>query len=391
MQTNTLTVRGATSSTSTSSGGVGGSVSGISSNYISPYDFAAVYQSASEIALTGLPFTPTVQQIAYIIRLDTVSKQTTTYINGVDGYYFAFDSGTGYLTVYKGGVLVASFLSSDVFEVGIEGQEKAYDAATLSMKVSLIATQLSKLEKVGVTLHPTHFSPQHFSVAFTTTSTITCTPFAGLPAIDGANMNIVSVFVMQTGNVNALYINGKDGINIVASANVISIYKNGVLQTPFADTDSKYRVSVNYMDIGDDPSTDTKKVTVENYPVQPVPTGIAFSTDSTTSYFSSSDGIDMSNYQGLTVQVASNAGVNAGSTTITVEATNVETPDTTDDWTDITKMGVNMNTNTSGAASVTVTGASSTALLLFVNLNVKAVRVKYANTGFTGSLNLRRL
>lgn len=264
-------------------------------------------------------------------------------------------------------------------------------SSATGLPVSIDTSGITAIQNAGITLHTTHFSPQHFSVAFTTTSTITCTPFAGLPAIDGANMNIVSVFVMQTGNVNALYINGKDGINIVASANVISIYKNGVLQTPFADTDSKYRVSVNYMDIGDDPSTDTKKVTVENYPVQPILSSIAFTTDSTSSYFASADGIDMNNYQGLTIQVASNAGVNAGSTTITVEATNVEIPDTTDDWTDITKMAINMNTNTSGAASITVTGASSTAILLLTNLNVKAIRVKYVNTGFTGSLNLRRL
>ena len=256
---------------------------------------------------------------------------------------------------------------------------------------SLSTTDRTIVATAGVTIEPTHFSPQHFNVAFTTTSTITCTPLGSLPAIDGTTMNIISVKIDRLNNTCVNYINGKDGIKMTASANVISIYKDGVLLTPFAADDTKYRVSINYMNTGEDPSSDTIKVTVENYPVQPVLSPIAFTTDSTTAYFSSSDGIEMNNYQGLTIQVASNAGVNAGSTVITIEATNVETPDTTDDWTDITKMAVNMNTNTSGAASVTVTGASATAMLLLTNMNVRAIRVKYVNTGFTGSINLRRL
>lgn len=255
---------------------------------------------------------------------------------------------------------------------------------------SLSTTDRTIVANSGITIEPTHFSPQHFSVAFTTTSTITCTPLGSLPAIDGATMNIVSVKIDKVNNTSITYINGKDGIKMTASANVISIYKDGILQTPFADDDTKYRVSINYMNTGEDPSTDTLKVTVENYPVQPVASSLVDGTsNSGITYYPSSDGIEMGSYRNFSIN-GKITNTNAVTTTLTIEATNDEDL-STGEWHQIYFYNYITDSFINSLSITTATSMSFALMIQECNWNNVRVKVSYGDSSNTAIIKMRRV
>jgi hypothetical protein len=247
--------------------------------------------------------------------------------------------------------------------------------ATSGLPVAIDDAGITAIQTAGITMHPTHFSPQHFTVVYTSASTLTCTPLYGMPAIDSSTMNVVSIMALQVGNTASVYINGRDGIVISAAANVLSIYKDGAALSAFLATDTKYRVSINYLDVGNDLATDTEKVTVENYPLQPVNSTLVDTTNVTpaaTNYYPSTDGLDMGAYQGICIQ-----GITSGGITTTIEVTNLDAPvSASTDWIDITKAGYELSTNTSGNASF----VDVNFILDYDRLNVKAIRIKSINS-----------
>lgn len=102
--------------------------------YISPVDFMVTYTSASTITLTGLPFTlASGVSIVYIRVRNSSTNVTTVYVNGSGGYAFAYS--TGVVTAYKDGVASSIFTSGDMYEVGLNGQEKSYDSTLDIIKV----------------------------------------------------------------------------------------------------------------------------------------------------------------------------------------------------------------------------------------------------------------
>jgi hypothetical protein len=110
-----------------------GGASAVSAEYASPQDFTAAYTSATTITLSSLPITITdSSQIAFITVIPA-SGDAATYVNG---------SGGVTLTVSSDVVTIAGvtdpFASGDVYQVGINGQKKAYDPSTQSDKVSTL-------------------------------------------------------------------------------------------------------------------------------------------------------------------------------------------------------------------------------------------------------------
>lgn len=102
--------------------------------YISPVDFTVTYTSASTITLTGLPFTlASGVSIVYIRVRNSSTNVTTVYVNGSGGYAFAYSAGV--VTAYKDGVATSIFTSGDMYEVGLNGQEKSYDSTLDIIKV----------------------------------------------------------------------------------------------------------------------------------------------------------------------------------------------------------------------------------------------------------------
>ena len=106
---------------------VTGGASSVSAQYISPADFTATYTSASTITLTGVqPTIATGTQVVYIKVRNSSTNITTTYVAGANGYGFGHSAGV--ITAYLNGVATSIFTANDMYEVGINAQQKSYDA-----------------------------------------------------------------------------------------------------------------------------------------------------------------------------------------------------------------------------------------------------------------------
>ncbi len=113
---------------------VEGGASSVAAQYISPTDFTATYTSASTITLTGLPFTVTSSaQVVYVKVTDTSANTSLIYVSGSSSYSFAYSAGV--ITAYLNGAVTSIFASTNVYEVGLNAQMKAYDATTDTEKV----------------------------------------------------------------------------------------------------------------------------------------------------------------------------------------------------------------------------------------------------------------
>jgi len=106
----------------------------LSAEYISPFDFTVTYTSASTVTITGLPYTlSTGANIVYIRVRNSSTNVTNTYVNGSSGYAFSHSSGV--VTAYLNGVAASIFTSGDMYEMGLNGQEKSYDSTLDIIKV----------------------------------------------------------------------------------------------------------------------------------------------------------------------------------------------------------------------------------------------------------------
>jgi hypothetical protein len=64
-------------------------------------------------------------QIVYIKVRNTATNFSETYVNSSGGYSIGYSAGV--VTLYLDGVAAAKFTSNDVYEVGVNAQDKAYD------------------------------------------------------------------------------------------------------------------------------------------------------------------------------------------------------------------------------------------------------------------------
>ena len=100
--------------------------------YTSPSDFTATYTSTTTITLSSLPFTISdSSQIAYIKYIPTAGSGSDVLVNGQSGVTITVSSNV--ITVNGAST---PFASGDVYEIGINSQDKAYDSSTQSNKIS---------------------------------------------------------------------------------------------------------------------------------------------------------------------------------------------------------------------------------------------------------------
>lgn len=97
----------------------------------SPKDFTATYTSNVTITLSGLPFTITDSSQLVYIKIIPATGDAQVLVNGSGGVTMTISSNV--LTVAGAGT---PFASGDVYEVGINDQDKAYDPSTNSQMVS---------------------------------------------------------------------------------------------------------------------------------------------------------------------------------------------------------------------------------------------------------------
>ena len=105
---------------------VTGGAASVSAEFMSPFDFNAVFTTSGTLTLTGVPFTIVGgQQIVYVKQRNTVTNITTIYVNGANGIGIGHSAGV--LTIYSNGIVVTTLTSNDIYEVGVNSQRKSYD------------------------------------------------------------------------------------------------------------------------------------------------------------------------------------------------------------------------------------------------------------------------
>lgn len=344
--------------------------SGISgaSTAIADYKIDAMPYTSSAIQITLPSSLPIVKssQIVYVRQVDE-NNNSVTYVNGAGGYTLYFDSFTGVITLYKNGAEYDGFSEDGTssWEVGINSS------------ISLIDT----VGNSPMPLAPNYVSPYDFSVAYTSEVTLTC---SGSPFdIDSSICNLVSLVVTRANGSVTKYLHGNNGVSLSAVGNVVTI--TGAGTTPFLNTDTKYRLGVNYQQKGYDPSTDTNKEFISNYPVQPIQLDLLDTTNVTaaTNYYPSSDGIDMSIFNAFSLSgyILDADGV----ITMTLEGTNDEDL-SIGDWHTI--YAYNLMTNAQ-EASWAVTNTGLYFALILKDFKFNNVRVKIVNNGNTNTMRLK--
>jgi hypothetical protein len=165
----------------------GSSVSTLDGEYSSPEDFTASYSSATELALTSLPFTPTVDQFVSV-RANNTTSGTAVFMP--DAYPYTWDSSTGVLSVGGG----AWWGASDTFRVSIDGQKRAYNT-------TLGAYEVEQAQPLSAAVEGAYNSPDDFTADYSTTSGI---ELSGLPFTPVA-ANFAGVEVFSNQSLTAVY------------------------------------------------------------------------------------------------------------------------------------------------------------------------------------------
>lgn len=337
------------------------------STAIADYKISATNFTTSAIQITVPPslVLSNSAQIVYVKQIDEMYN-SVTYVNGAGGYTLDFD-GFNQISLYKNGVEYDGFSTnaSSSWEVGINSS------------ISLIDT----VGNSPMPLAPNYVSPYDFSVAYTSAVTLTC---SGSPFdIDSSICNLVSLVVARANGSVTKYLHGNNGVSLSAVGNVVTI--TGAGTTPFLNTDTKYRLGVNYQQKAYDPISNSNNTFINNYPVQPIQLDLLDTTNVTaaTNYYPSSDGIDMSIFNAFSLSgyILDTDGV----ITMTLEGTNDEDL-STGDWHTI--YAYNLITNAQ-EASWAVTNTGLYFALILKDFKFNNVRVKVVNNGNTNTMRLK--
>ena len=111
----------------------GGGGASVDAQYKSPSDFTSTYTSNTTITLSSLPFTITDSSQLVYVKVIPTSGNAAIYVNGSNSVTLTISSNV--LTISGAGT---PFASGDVYEIGINEQDKAYDSSTASNMVSVL-------------------------------------------------------------------------------------------------------------------------------------------------------------------------------------------------------------------------------------------------------------
>lgn len=112
---------------------VTGGASSVNAEYKSPNDFNATYTSSTTITLSALPFTIVDSSQIQYITVVPATGSAATYVNGANG--ITITNSSNVLTISG---VTDPFASGDVYQVGINSQNKAYDLSTNSQMSSVL-------------------------------------------------------------------------------------------------------------------------------------------------------------------------------------------------------------------------------------------------------------
>lgn len=263
-------------------GGGGGSATTLDAEYKSPYDFTVTQIDDGTIQLSSLPITiSSGTQVAYI-KVFPDSGDPTIYTNGVDGIIIKEDSDI--LSIYKDDEQLTPFNNNDTYEVGINAQDKGYDASPNAYTTQHLNSGGGDIT-VGVETGDYTFDASEKTITFTGLGTV--------------NLEQVEQIVNITDNI-VIYNPNISGLGGTISTNVLTLDYD---TTSMSDGDTlliklKYNNSEDY-------STSAKIVHVLNpdYGHYTGPEPLVSAQDLTASYADFGSEIDMRGYNRLGVYI----------------------------------------------------------------------------------------
>ena len=113
---------------------VTGGASSVMAEYTSPSDFTATYTSTSTITLTGVPVSIADKSQIVYVKQTLTGNTAVTFVAGANGVAFGYSGGV--ITIYQYGSAISTLAATDVYEVGVNAQRKAFDATTETLKTS---------------------------------------------------------------------------------------------------------------------------------------------------------------------------------------------------------------------------------------------------------------
>jgi hypothetical protein len=124
------------------SSSAGGSSSSVSAAYRSPVDFVAAYNSESTILLSNLPGEIIDSSQIVYIKIIPETEKASVIVNGSGGYTLRVANDI--ITAYYNEDVADIFAENDVYEVGLNLQDKAYDP-TINVELGSQVTPIPQL------------------------------------------------------------------------------------------------------------------------------------------------------------------------------------------------------------------------------------------------------
>lgn len=115
---------------------VGGGSASVTAKYratTNGCDGTAVYASASTLTISGTPFTINSEDLVYVREVDATGNTAEIFVNGSGGVHMEISAGT--LTKSGG----SDFSANGAYEVGYNGQDKSYAAASNANQTAEVA------------------------------------------------------------------------------------------------------------------------------------------------------------------------------------------------------------------------------------------------------------
>jgi len=258
---------------------------------------------------------------------------------------------------------------------GLAGTDGDY----ASMQVDALGAQY--VNSLLSLLNVTHRSPVDGTVAYTSTTTITCSSFPFTVA--DANCSVAYILYRPTGGQwQSPIINGQGGVSITSAANVITVAGYG---TPFASADA-YIVGIEEQDKGYTVATTShRSEEVDPLSSQYISASLVDTTNvsAATHYYPSATGGTMDGYQD---QSLTGKFIDAdGTLTLTLEVTNDE--DTSGDWNGAYFYDNELNATVN---SKTVTNGTELFTLSANNNNFRRFRWVVIASGATNTVILKQ-
>ena len=200
----------------------------------------AAYTTSNTITVTGF-LTTVADPTVYIVWIKYKANGSNYWKTIRNSAGYSITASANVITV-TGTTAFTGFAASDSYLIGVN-----YSVPSMQVSSALPAN---------------FWSPANGSLAYLSASTLTA---SGFPfTVDSASCALLTLGVTNASNVLTRYENGVNGISLYASSGTVTIYQYGVALSAFLNTDTSYKIAINYEQKGFDQGSNSLQTTQLN-------------------------------------------------------------------------------------------------------------------------------